>query len=536
MSDLHHQQRKLSRRLFFKQTVGLGAVAGLGALLAACGGDAVAPAATRPAASSAAPSTAPSTGASAAPAASAAASGAPSTAASAAPSTAASAAPAGAAGTATRSATATGGATATSAAAPIAATAPFKAPASFSGKLLVWGIVSFTTTGDALLGQQMQDWGKANKVEVEYVALPGSDYDQKVTAAVETGALPDVVMLGGTNTIYYAGQNRLADLTDVYNSVKDTGGGMYQSLLPNVQIGDKIYAIPMQADVSVLYARLDLCEKATGKRQAPTTIDEMDAIMRKINEPPKQFGFGLTLGRTPDGDGNIQTIIFADGGTLVDKDGNPAINNEGTISALTRVQGWWKDKLIPPDSPAWDDSSNNKSYQSRQSAFALNPASIFAFLEQNDKELLANTAQVAFPKGKAGSFPAAGTWAWGVFANSKNVDAGKALIQHIMQPDKLQAVYEKVGGRWYPVYKELSAAKWWKDRPYFDEFPKLLDTARPAWYPAVATPKLLSQLSGASQRRIYSEMVQDVVVNNKSPQDAAKTAQDKMVQAFAEIK
>ena len=82
----------------------------------------------------------------------------------------------------------------------------------------------------------MQDWGKANKVEVEYVALPGSDYDQKVTAAVETGALPDVVMMSGTNTIYYAGQNRLVDLTDVYNSVKGLGGGMWPALLPNVQV------------------------------------------------------------------------------------------------------------------------------------------------------------------------------------------------------------------------------------------------------------------------------------------------------------
>lgn len=527
---MSEREGMLSRRLFLKRTMALGTAAGVGALLAACGGEAVAPTNTPArAAASAAPSAAPSTAASAAPAASAAASAAP------AASAAGSAAPV---STATRAATATGGATgaATPASAAIAATAPFAPAASYNGKLLVWGIVSFTTAGDALLSQQMQDWGKANKVEVEYVALPGSDYSQKVTAAVETGALPDVVMMSGTDTIYYAGQNRLVDLTDVYNSLKGLGGGMWPALLPNVQVGDKIYSIPMESDVSVLYARLDLCEKATGKRQAPTTLDEMDAIMRKVNEPPKQYGFGLTLGRTPDGDGNIQTIILADGGTLVDKDGNPAINNEGTISALTRVQTWWKDKLIPPDSPAWDDSSNNKSYQSRQSAFVINPASIFAFLEQNDKELLANTVQAPLPKGKVGSFPTAGTWSWSVFSASKNVDAGKAMIQNIMQPDKLQAVYEKVGGRWYPVYKDLSNAKWWKDRPYFDEFPKILDSARAAWYPATATPKLLSQLSSASQRRIYSEMVQDVVVNNKSPQDAAKAAQEKMVQAFAEVK
>jgi len=41
-------------------------------------------------------------------------------------------------------------------------------------------------------------------------------------------------------------------------------------------------------------------------------------------------------------------------------------------------------------------------------------------------------------------------------------------------------------------------------------------------------------MSAAGQKRIYSEMLQDVVVSNKSPQDAAKAAQTKMEQAFAE--
>lgn len=513
--------KELSRRSFLKYTGALGASLGVGAFLAACGGDAVAPTNTAAPRPSAAPSAAP---ASAAPASAAASTGA-------AASTAASAAPASAAA----SAAASTAASAAPASAAAASTAP-SAAASFSGKLLAWGIVSFTTDGDKLLGQQMADWGKANKVEVEYVALPGSDYDQKVTAAVETGAIPDVVMFGGTNSIYYAGQNRLVDMTDVYNKVKGLGGGMWPSLLPNVQVGDKIYAIPMQADLSVLYARLDLCEQATGKRAAPTTIDEMDAIMRKVNKPPTQFGYGFVLGRTPDGSGDIQSLLLADGGTLVDKDGNPAIDNPGTVSALTRVKTWWADKLIPPDSPAWDDSSNNKSYQSRQSCFVTNPASIFAFLEANDKDLLKDTMQAPYPKGKVGSFPGAGTWAWSIFSASKQVAAGKAMIENIMAPDKLQAVYEKVGGRWYPVYKDLANAKWWKDRPYFDQFPQALENARPGWFPATATPKLLSQLSAVGQKRILAEMSQDVVVNGKSPEEAAKAAQTKMVQTFAEIK
>jgi len=108
------------------------------------------------------------------------------------------------------------------------------------------------------------------------------------------------------------------------------------------------------------------------------------------------------------------------------------------------------------------------------------------------------------------------------------------MIRAIMQPDKIETVYETVGGRWYPVYKDLANAKYWKDRPYFDAFPQGITSAKPAWLPAQATPDLLTQMSAAGQKRIYSEMLQDVVVSNKSPQDAAKAAQTKMEQAFAE--
>lgn len=488
-------ERRIGRRAVMRGTAGLAAVGAMGAVLAACGEETPAAptsgaAATRPAGTTAPAVTAASGGATVA-------------------------APAQTTGGTTAAAPAMGG--------------------NFSGKLLAWGIVSFTKDGDALLGQQMADWGKANKVEVEYVALPGSDYSTKVATAVESGAVPDVVMMSGTDTIYYSGQNRLVDLTDMFNRVKTLGGGMYEQLLPYVQSGDKVYSIPMQSDVSVMYARLDLLEKATGKREAPTTWDALEDVARKVNMPPKQYGIGITLGRTPDGDGNFQTLMFADGGTMVDKDGKPALNSDGTISALTRIQRWWKDKLIPEDSPAWDDSKNNAAYQSRQAAFVFNPASIFAFLDQMDKELLKETTQANIPKGKAGSFPGLGTWSWSVFSASKNVAAARAMIEAIMQPDKIQAVYEKVGGRWYPVYKDLAKAKFWADRPYFNEFPNIITSARPAWFPAMGTPQLLTQLSAASSKRILSEAVQEVVVSNKSPQDAAKNAQTKMEQAFAEV-
>jgi multiple sugar transport system substrate-binding protein len=404
----------------------------------------------------------------------------------------------------------------------------------FSGSLTVWGVVSFTTEGDELLGQQMKEWGEANGVDVEYVANQGSDYTTKVATAVEAGAVPDVVMMLGDLTHFYADQDRLVDLTDVYNGLKDLAGGMYENLLPHVQVGDKIFSIPMESDLSVMYARLDLIEEATGKRDVPTTLDELEAVAREINAPPQTYGIGLCLGRTPDGAGNVVQLVLSDGGTLVDEQGQPAINNPGTVSALTRIQRWWNDKLIPPDSPSWDDSSNNKAYLSGQAAFVFNPASIFAALEKDDPDLLADTMQAQNPAGSAGSFPTVGTWSWSIFNSSPNIDAAKALITAIMQPDKLEAVYEKVGGRWYPVYRDLANAQFWVDRPFFADFPKIIDSARPVWYPATASPQLLTQLSAVDQKLIYAEMAQDVVVSGKSPEEAAAAAQEKMVLAFQE--
>ena len=152
----------------------------------------------------------------------------------------------------------------------------------------------------------------------------------------------------------------------------------------------------------------------------------------------------------------------------------------------------------------------------------------------NDPELLADTTQAPFPAGPAGNFPSVGTWSWSIFADSPNIEASKELITHIMQPDMVQAVYVEVGGRWYPVYRELANAPFWQERPFFNDFPEIIETSRPVWYPAEATPLLLSQLSAIYQTLILPDMLQQVLINDVPVADAVAEAQTRMEQAFAE--
>jgi ABC-type glycerol-3-phosphate transport system substrate-binding protein len=165
----------------------------------------------------------------------------------------------------------------------------------------------------------------------------------------------------------------------------------------------------------------------------------------------------------------------------------------------------------------------------------FNPASILGYLEANDPELLADTAQAPYPAGEAGSFPTAGTWSWAIFNESENVEAGTALIRHLMQPENLQDVYEEVGGRWYPAYVDLQNEPFWAERPAFEYFPQILEDAREMWFPAEGTPLLITQLSAVAQRLILSDLAQAVTVGGADPERAVQEAQMTMEQIFEEV-
>jgi multiple sugar transport system substrate-binding protein len=503
-----------SRRHFLRSALGAGGVAAIG-LLAACSG---APAASPTAApaqptSAAAPTSAPAAAATA---------------------TTAPAAQATAGSTPTTAAAPAAGATAQ----PTAITATLK-PTQFTmnnAKITAWAWQSFSPAADKWIAAQATAWGKSNGGTVEYDVVDNSVFTQKLSAAIEAKTVPDVIMLSGI--LYYQGLNILVDLTDEYNKLNKLAGGFYKSLLPGLQVDNKIWSLPIETGPSPLFTRLDLVQQVTGQRQPPKTLDEMESIATKLNKPPGFYGIGWTVGRTPDGNGNTLDVMFQDGGFLVNKDGTkPTILSDGTISALTRIKRWWDEKLIPPDSVSWDDTGNNSAYQSKRVAFVDNPASIYAWLVANDKQLLADTSMVPIPAGKAGAFSSgAGGWSWSVYNGSKAQDASIALIDFLLQPDNLELECEQIGGRWFPPYQELATKDFWKSKPQFDYYPQLINNSIYESYPAAPAPNLMAALGEADTALAIADMIQAVVVSGTDPQKAAADTQAKYEAIFKKYK
>jgi multiple sugar transport system substrate-binding protein len=405
-----------------------------------------------------------------------------------------------------------------------------------NAKLVAWAWQSFTPEADRWIADQAKAWGTQNGGSVEYDIVQNSVFTQKLAAAIEAKTIPDVIML--SSVLYYQGLNILVDLTDEYNKLDKLAGGFYKSLLPGIQVGNKIWGLPIETGPSPLFTRLDVVEQATGKREPPKTFDDMETIAKKVNKPPSFYGIGWTLGRTPDCNGNVQDVMRNDGGFLVTKDGTkPTIMSDGTVAAMQRIKRWWDEKLIPPDSTSWDDTGNNSAYQSKRVCFVDNPASIYGWLVENDKELLNNTSMAPIPAGKAGSYSGgAGGWCWTVSNQSKNQDAGIALADFLLQPDNLEMECEKIGGRWYPAFKDLANKDFWKSKPQFAYYPQLIENAVYESYPAPPTPNLMAALGEADTGLVVADMMQAIIVNNTPIEKAVADAQAKYEAIFKKYK
>src|SRR5256712_14095356 len=76
----------------------------------------------------------------------------------------------------------------------------------------------------------------------------------------------------------------------------------------------------------------------------------------------------MCLGLQNDTDNNMMNMIWCYGGQLVEADNKTvALHSKGTVAAVQLIADMFtKHKIIPKGAIAWDNTGNNKAYQSRQ--------------------------------------------------------------------------------------------------------------------------------------------------------------------------
>jgi len=122
-----------------------------------------------------------------------------------------------------------------------------------------------------------------------------------------------------------------------------------------------------------------------------------------------------------------------------------------------------------------------------------------------------------------------GSQTWVIFNTSKNVELAKEMIRYWMEPTRYDTVVQNMGGKWWPIYKDMAKLKYFTDRPAFNSYPEMVANSRLDSYAGAPT-----DASGeVFERLIYPDMIQKVLVGGETPEKALDWAHDQVRDIYA---
>ena len=406
-----------------------------------------------------------------------------------------------------------------------------RAHAARDKKLTVWNPAALAPQVDKIMQEQCYAYLKQAGIkesEIDYSIIGGPQLLPKLVASLEAGNPPDITRLGSGYVQLYRSQGHLLEMTDLVNKMQQTAGGLFPISLPSVMYKDKAYGVPQSVSPWSLITRLDLLDAA--KVDPPKTWDEFIEVCKKLQKPPRLTGYGICLGLQSDADNNIMNTIWGYGGKLVEADNKTvALHSAGTVAAVQLIADMFnKHKIIPKGTIAWDNTGNNKAYQSRQVIFVLNPTSIYAHLGESDKELYSVTGLLPVPAGPAGAIEELSANNWSLFKHNPYPEIAKGLAEYWMAPENLRVTIEEGGGRWGPPYQGMYDSEFWK-RPAFQHWRVMLERGRQFPSPGTPTPASGEVLATYT----IGHMLHRVLVETWEAERAVEEAHKKVTEIYA---
>jgi len=273
-------------------------------------------------------------------------------------------------------------------------------------RLKVWLMTTFVDAQNNWLRAKTEAWGKEANVDVDISMLPRNAYGEKVFAAIEARTTPDVVLMGEPGPILAAELGLTIPIDDVVEKLgrDDFYPRIITALTaPDSVTGTKrVWAIPMFFELRPAEIRVDLLEKAGMKIPEKPDYAWLFQAARAMNNPPKVYGLGLTLGRSYDTHDNIMALIYSYGGGLISDrspKGADVFNGPGTWRAFDDLKKLYKDGVIPPDAVAWGDFDNNLAFMEGRAAIVINGLSIYYKMVQDKNPLAQVTKEVPLSGG-----------------------------------------------------------------------------------------------------------------------------------------
>lgn len=340
-----------------------------------------------------------------------------------------------------------------------------------------------------------------DEVTVNAVFTPRDEMDKQLSIGLVSNKLPDLVLIDNPDFASRISMGLLADVTDNFN--KDFGSKIddfYPAPLATCKSGDQYYGIPFGSNNLGLFYNKDMFKEA-GIANAPTTWDEMTADCKKLS---KDGVYGLAVSAIKNDEGSFQFFpwLYSAGATY------KTINSAGGIKALTLMRDYVNNGYLSKESINWTQADAEKQFATGKSAMMLNGPWNIETVQTDAPSMNFGIAEI--PK-DAQFASVTGGENLGII-KGHNEEAGWKFLKYTCEN---ALVYIDDMG-YIPARKEQAAQDEKLNNEYMKPFVDILNYAAPRG-PEANWPKISAALYTAEQ---------EVMVNQKSPADAAKEAQD----------
>jgi len=411
-----------------------------------------------------------------------------------------------------------------------------RAPAYAQGTSIHWLRWSdFVPASDQLLRNKIVPQGeKALGLKLNLETINANDLQARVTAAIQSGTGPDIIMLVGTWPQLYT--ESVVDVSDVVDEIARAQGGYYDIARVIATVGNKWIGVPWSTGGGLLTYRKSWFEEiGYGDGKFPQTWDEYRAAGKQLKAKGRPLG--QTLGHTfGDAPGFWYPYLWSWAGKEVEADGKTVVlNSKETIDSVKYAVPFWKE-AHDEGGLAWDDSSNNRALLSGTISCTNNGASIYleakkkpdAYLTEKGTPLWKDILHAPLPKGAGGQFNLPGANTHMLMSYSKNQKAAKDFLRWVNSKE----IFEQ----WFTSQQGYTsgATRYWEEDPVWNVDPILLP------FRDIPNKGRLVGYAGPPGRAAAEAVTKYIIVDmyakavqGMPPEDAVKWAHDELVKVYA---
>ena len=378
----------------------------------------------------------------------------------------------------------------------------------------------FVPACDQLLRQKLlPEAEKSLGIKVNYETVNGNDLQPRITAGIQSGAGPDILMLFNNHPHLYKAS--LVDLTDVAEDVSKAQGAYYKVAVGNCSSGGKYFSMPM-AMIGAMNAYRKSLFAEVGFNEFPKTWDQYRDAGKKLKA--KGYPIGQSLGQSfGDPPTFVYPLLWSFGGTEIDDKGKVVLNSKETVEAVKWMVAAWKD-AFDEGGLAWDDASNNRAFLAGTVCSTLNGASIYIesvrkadqYKTADGKPLKDDILHAPLPGGPKGQFGMHTFTSHVMPSYTKNEKAAKDLLRFIHAKENYDQWFTTGQGFYTPGTNSWETHAMWKQNPVMAPFAVAGQQGLTPGYPGepnakaaeVLTKYLLGNMVGAA---IKGQKAEDAV-------------------------